>query len=348
MLADNVQSGSMTVVDGRPDISVIVPVFNERASLSELVERILEVASTSLSAHRVEVLLVDDGSRDGSWVELHRLAKAHATLRCFRLRRNFGKATALSLGAEMACGGIVVTLDADLQDDPIEIPRFLAKLDEGYDLVSGWKENRQDPSSKTMPSRFFNAVMRAISGVKLRDFNCGFKAARQQVYAEIPLYGELHRYIPLLADALGYRVGEIPVLHHSRRHGQSKYGFERYARGFLDLLTVLTITRFGQRPGHLFGGLGIVVGLLGFVALAHLTLVWFAGGEIGTRPLLLFGIMLELLSAQLLTLGMLAELILHRTRPRSALTLLAEATPPPAGWLKDGSAPGWPTGGSGH
>ncbi len=309
---------------GGVQISVIIPVLDEKATLAPLVQAIRDVAASRLCGVAVEIILVDDGSRDGSWAEMRRLAAADPDVRACRLRRNFGKAAALAVGFEMASGDILVTMDADLQDDPQELPRFVAKLDEGYDLVSGWKENRNDPLGKTLPSRFFNAVTRAITRLDLHDFNCGFKAARREVYRNISLYGELHRYIPVLADSLGYRVGEIPVQHHPRRHGVSKFGWERYARGFLDLLTVLTITRFGQRPGHLFGGLGILVGLVGFVTLAYLTMLWLAGETIGTRPLLLFGIMAELLSAQLLTLGMLAEMILHRTRQPSMLSLVAE------------------------
>ena len=308
-------------------VSVIVPVLDEEATLAPLVEALRGVAGAGLGGRAIEIVLIDDGSRDRSWTEMRRLAAAHDEVRCARLRRNFGKSAALAVGTEMARGEIVVTMDADLQDDPGELPRFLAKLDEGYDLVSGWKQNRDDPLGKTLPSRFFNAVTRRMTRLDLHDFNCGYKAARRRVYQDISLYGELHRYIPVLANSLGYRVTEIPVKHHARRHGVSKYGLERYARGFLDLLTVLTITRFGQRPGHLFGGLGILVGLVGFAALAYLTLLWLGGEAIGTRPLLLFGVMAELLSAQLLTLGMLAELILHRTRQGSMLSLVAETEP---------------------
>ncbi len=308
-------------------VSVIVPVLDEEATLAPLVEALRGVAGAGLGGRAIEIVLIDDGSRDRSWTEMRRLAAAHGEVRCARLRRNFGKSAALAVGTEMARGEIVVTMDADLQDDPEELPRFLAKLDEGYDLVSGWKQNRNDPLGKTLPSRFFNAVTRRMTRLDLHDFNCGYKAARRRVYQDISLYGELHRYIPVLANGLGYRVTEIPVKHHARRHGVSKYGLERYARGFLDLLTVLTITRFGQRPGHLFGGLGILVGLVGFAALAYLTLLWLGGEAIGTRPLLLFGVMAELLSAQLLTLGMLAELILHRTRQGSMLSLVAETEP---------------------
>ena len=309
-----------------PEISIIILAFNEEQTLEILIERILN-SFKQAQDKSFEIIFVDDGSTDSSWLILQSLAVRDSRVRGFRLRRNFGKAAALSLGASMANGNILITMDADLQDDPKEISRFLEKIKEGYDLVSGWKRNRRDPLSKTLPSKFFNTVTCLIGGLKLRDFNCGFKAARKEVYQNIPLYGELHRYIPLLAHDLGYRVGEIPVLHHYRAAGKSKYGLERYMRGFLDLLTVLTITRYGRRPGHLFGGLGIICGLVGFLILSYLTEVWFfTDNPIGDRPLLLLGIMLELLSAQLLSFGMLAELVLNRTQSQSTYSLVAAST----------------------
>ena len=206
-------------------------------------------------------------------------------------------------------------MDADLQDDPDEIPRFVEMLDAGYDLVSGWKKERLDPLSKTLPSRLFNRVTAAISGVQLHDFNCGFKAYRREIFDAVDLYGELHRYVPVLAHALGYRIAEIPVRHHARRFGKSKYGVARYLRGFLDLLTVVMLTRFAYRPGHLFGGLGAVFLLCGGAVLAYLTgLKIFAGESIGSRPLLLFGVLVVIVGLQLVLFGMLAELIISRTQ----------------------------------
>lgn len=309
-------------VDVHKKVSVIIPAMSEEATLPTLVERI-DAVFANLSSWSHEIILVDDGSTDDTWRVMVELASTNAAVRSFKLRRNFGKATALSLGVTRATGDVCVTMDADLQDDPKEIPRFLEQL-ENYDLVSGWKRRRHDPFSKTIPSKLFNLVTRVFSGVKLRDFNCGFKAARREVYAKISLYGELHRYIPVLANNLGYRIGEIPVEHHPRSLGQSKYGFDRYLRGFLDLLTILTITRYGRRPGHLFGGLGFVSGIVGFGILAYLTGIWILTPDpIGDRPLLLLGIMLEILSVQLLSLGMLAELVLHRTRSPSVDGLVA-------------------------
>jgi dolichol-phosphate mannosyltransferase len=306
-----------------PSISVLIPVFNEEQTLGELAGQITSVLDGL--GKSFEILFIDDGSTDPSWPVIRELSRGEARIKGLRMRRNFGKATALALASSKATGEIIITMDADLQDDPREIPHFLRKLEEGYDLVSGWKENRRDPVSKTLPSRFFNKITRMLTGIPLRDFNCGFKAARAEVYRNIALYGELHRYIPVLAHNQGYKIGEVAVLHHPRKAGQSKYGFERYARGFLDLLTVLLITRYGRRPGHLFGGIGIILGLAGSLALLYLGGLWvFGDAPIGNRPLLFLGILLVILSVQLLSLGLLAELILNRTDDRRLTPLVAE------------------------
>lgn len=312
--------------DGRdaPDLSIIVPLLDEEPTLRTLAERVGDACSSAGIDH--EIVFVDDGSTDGGWTTLERLAEERADVRCIRLRRNFGKAAALSAGVKASRGSRIMTMDADLQDDPAEIARFVAKLDEGYDLVTGWKKDRRDPLGKTLPSKFFNAVTRKLSGLDLHDFNCGFKAADRRVYESISLYGELHRYVPVLAANLGFRVAEIPVKHHPRAAGRSKYGLERYARGFLDLLTVLTISRYRTRPGHLFGGVGIGIGILGAVILAYLFGVWLLTDDpIGNRPLLLFGIMLEILSANLISLGMMSELITFRTHEHTSEDIVLDA-----------------------
>lgn len=261
-----------------------------------------------------EVVFVDDGSTDDSWKTIEGLTLDHPQVRGVRLRRNMGKAAALKVGVESSVGATVVTMDADLQDDAAELPRFLAELDAGADLVSGWKRDRKDPIGKRLPSKVFNGITGMVTGVKLHDHNCGFKAARREVYEQVPLYGELHRYVPVTAVSLGYRIDEIPVNHRPRTHGKSKYGFERYVRGFIDLLTVLMLTRYGRRPGHLFGGVGIMFGLVGFLILSYLTGVWFFTDQaIGTRPLLFLGILLEVVAVQLLSLGVLSELVQSRT-----------------------------------
>lgn len=314
---------------GQPcDVSVVVPVLNEHATLETLTKEI-ELAFQPRPAVTFEVIFVDDGSTDGSWTAIDQMADTHSFVRGKRLRRNFGKAAALSVGTSTSHGQILVTMDADLQDDPAELPALLDALDEDVDLVTGWKRDRRDPMSKRLPSRLFNFVTGLATGVRLHDHNCGFKAARREVYEQIPLYGELHRYIPAMAHNLGYRVTEIPVNHRPRVHGSSKYGFERYVRGLLDLFTVLMLTRYGRRPGHLFGGLGVVLGVVGFIILLYLTGVWvFTDQGIGTRPLLSLGVLLEVLAIQLVSLGMLSELVLHRTPSRPPESLVTDHVGP--------------------
>lgn len=306
-------SGSDPAVE---DVTVVVPVLNERASLSTLVDEI-DAAFGQRPDLVYAVVFVDDGSTDGTWEEIVKLSEAHRQVRGARLRRNFGKAAALAVGSDLARGQVVLTMDGDLQDDPAEIPRFLDAIEGGADLVSGWKRERRDPLAKRLPSKLFNRVTSAVCGLELRDHNCGFKAGHREIYQRVPLYGELHRFIPVMAHDLGYRVEEIEVHHRSRRHGRSKYGLERYARGLLDLFTVLVITRYGRRPGHFFGGLGLLFGVVGFAILAYLSGVWlFTDQPIGDRPLLLLGILLEVVAVQLVSIGILSELMLHRARPR--------------------------------
>jgi glycosyltransferase involved in cell wall biosynthesis len=236
------------------------------------------------------------------------------------LRRNFGKATALQAGFQIARGSVIITMDADLQDDPAEIPRFLAALEQGADLVSGWKRNRQDPITKTLPSKLFNFMTSFLTGIKLRDFNCGFKAYRREVVQSLDLYGELHRYIPVLAYANGFRIGEIAVTHHPRRFGKSKYSFERFLRGAFDLLTVLFLGNFKRRPLHLFGFIGISLFGLGFTIDAYLSLLWLTGTSwIGNRPLLIFGTLLIIVGVQVLIFGLLAEMVTAATYRRSEI-----------------------------
>ena len=297
------------------DLSFVIPVHNEEATLKLLFEKIKTVMfQTGIDSY--EIIFIDDGSRDNSWREITDLASQNRQLiKAIKMRRNFGKSAALSAGFRNAAGRIIFTLDADLQDDPAEIPKFLNHLELGFDLVSGWRKQRNDPLSKTLPSKLFNAVACLLTGVKMHDMNCGFKAYRREVLQSIKLYGELHRYIPALANNLGFKIGEVVVEHHPRKHGKSNYGWERYARGFIDLLTVLATTQYLHKPGHLFGGLGLCFGLVGAVSLSYLIGIWFlnlAGmhfGPIGNRPLLFFGILCTILSVQLISLGILAELM---------------------------------------
>jgi glycosyltransferase involved in cell wall biosynthesis len=295
-------------------ISIVVPVRDEERSIEPLYRELCDVLNEARDEW--EVVYVDDGSVDGTFAELVRLHDANANVRVVRLRKRLGKAAALDAGFAEAAGSVVVTIDGDLQDDPSEIPRLLAKLDEGFDLVSGWKTGRQDPLSRRIPSRIFNRVAGWVSGTRLHDMNCGLKAFRIEVARELSLYGELHRFIPLLATDRGFRVAEVPVNHRPRAHGRSRYGMERYVRGFLDLLTVAFMSRYRHRPLHLFGGLGLVIASVGFAVLSYLTALKLTGHAIGGRPLLVLGVLLMVVGIQLLSLGLISELITSHNAER--------------------------------
>ncbi|MFO1019953.1 MAG: glycosyltransferase family 2 protein [Planctomycetales bacterium] len=323
-------------------LSVIVPVLNEAPSLPQLAEEI----RTSCDQAKIpyEIIFVDDGSNDLSWQTIETLAKQSSHIRGLKFRRNFGKAAALSAGMQSAQGEILMCMDADLQDDPKEIPRFLEKLNEGVDVVNGWKERRLDPWHKVYPSKVFNRMVSRLTGLSLHDHNCGFKCFRREVGQEIRLYGELHRFIPVLAHARGFKVAEIPVHHRRREHGSSKYGFNRFLKGFLDLLTVKFLTGYGQRPQHLLGTLGVICFLFGTLGLAYLACLWMftnlitpiiglllgktlAGfGPIGNRPLLAYSVTGLLLGAQLLSLGFLAESIVARTSRDEEVYAISDRT----------------------
>jgi glycosyltransferase involved in cell wall biosynthesis len=304
-------------------ISVVVPVHDEERTVALLFEE-LQAALEPLG-QPWETVFVDDGSTDGSFATLTRLHSGHGNVRVVRLRRNFGKAAALAAGFAQAEGDGVVTIDAELQDDPAEIPRLLAKLDEGFDLVSGWKAHRRDPLSRRALSRVFNWVTGRVSGVRLHDLNCGLKAYRAEVVRGLRLYGELHRFIPVLAHYRGHRIAELPVNHRPREHGRSRYGLERYLRGFLDLLTVSFIGRYRYRPLHLFGGLGLALGTLGFAVLVYLTVVKLGGHAIGQRPLLILGVLLVVVGLQIFSLGLITELITSHHEERASERERAEA-----------------------
>ncbi len=290
------------------EISVVVPVMNEEANLPILYDE-LKTVLEQIAPGGYEIIFVDDGSTDGTFDVLSTLAAGDEPVTVIQFRRNFGKSAALSAGFDRAQGEIVITMDGDLQDDPAEIPRFLAKLGEGYDLVSGWKYPRLDPPSKTWPSRLFNLVTATVSGVHLHDFNCGFKAYRREVVESIALYGELHRFIPVLAHQKGFRVAEIKVHHRPRRFGRSKFGAKRLARGFFDFLTVILLGEYRWRPMHLFGWMGLIAGTLGFLINLYLAYLWFTGHRpIGTRPLLTLGVLLITVGVQFFTIGLLAEM----------------------------------------
>ena len=298
-------------------LSAVIPVYNEADSLVALHGELAAVALANCL--ELEILFVDDGSKDDSWKVIEKLATEDSRVRGIRFRRNFGKAAALSAGFSAAQGEFLLTLDADLQDDPQEIPNFLAKMGEGFDCVSGWKQVRHDPWHKVMPSRVFNWLVGALTGVKLHDHNCGFKCYRREIFDEVRIYGELHRFVPVLAAARGWKVGEIVVRHRARQFGQSKYGLSRILKGFLDLLTVYFLTGFSQRPQHLLGSMGIFSFLFGALGLAYLAEEWvrtrlfpLAGQtaiQLHDRPAVIYSVAALLLGAQFMSMGFLAELI---------------------------------------
>jgi dolichol-phosphate mannosyltransferase len=295
-------------------LSAVIPVYNEVESLRELHAEIEDVAREN--RYDLEIIFVDDGSTDGSWELIEELAAEDPRVQGIRFRRNFGKAAALSAGFQAARGELVFTLDADLQDDPHEMPQFLEEMKSGVDVVSGWKKIRHDPWHKVGPSRVFNWLVGALTGVKLHDHNCGFKCYRREIFDEIRLYGEMHRFVPVLAAARGYKVGEIVVHHRARKFGHSKYGFRRMIKGFLDLLTVYFLTGYGQRPQHLLGTLGLISFLLGGLGVLILTGWWFLSRMVSwleplhlhERAIFYYSMAAMLLGAQFVSVGFLAEL----------------------------------------
>ena len=297
-------------------VSVVVPLLNEADSLRQLFEEIDAAIAQLVIPGTAEIIFVDDGSTDGSLAILRGLYEVDDRVQVIQLRRNFGKSAALAAGFATARGEYIVTLDADLQDVPAEIPALLAPLlSDEADLVSGWKADRQDPLSKTLPSAVFNRVVRVVSGVPLHDFNCGFKAYRREVVEEVPLYGEMHRYIPVLAHFRGFKVAEVRVPHRARKYGYSKFGPARFIRGFFDLLTVVFLTQYTRRPLHLFGLIGLLTFGLGFVIDAYLAFLKLAFGEpIGHRPLLTLGVLLMIVGSQFVVFGLLGEMIAHHAR----------------------------------
>jgi dolichol-phosphate mannosyltransferase len=302
-------------------LSIVIPVFNEAESLETLAGELRQVAAAN--SYELDVIFVDDGSTDASWQVIERLASCDPHIRGIRFRRNFGKAAALNAGFAEARGELVMTLDADLQDDPHEIPRFLAEMEKNLDVVSGWKKVRYDPWHKVLPSRVFNWMVSWLTGVVLHDHNCGMKCYRREIFDEVQLYGELHRFVPVLAAARGYRAGEVVINHRPRTHGKSKYGWSRIFKGFLDLLTVKFLTGFGQRPQHVLGGTGLVSFLLGAAGLVYLAVYWIVARlypewgllPLHQRPAVLYSVGLLLLGGQLMSIGFLAELVIAYQRP---------------------------------
>ena len=293
-------------------MSIVIPAYEEAESLPELADRIRAACTEADLSFRAWI--IDDGSRDDTWEVVRSLHEDDERFVGLQFQRNYGKSAALSVGFERVRGDYVVTMDADLQDDPAEIPALLEMLEEGgYDLVSGWKKNRKDPPRKTLPSRFFNWVTRLSSGLPLHDFNCGLKIYRREVVKSVNVYGELHRYIPLLAKWAGYdRVAEKPVRHHPRKYGETKFGVDRFVKGFLDLITVVFLTRYAVRPMHFFGSLGTLTFGAGFLINLWLSIDKLVfGNPLGDRPLLLLGLLLILFGAQMFTTGLLGEMIIQ-------------------------------------
>ncbi len=293
----------------KPQLSIVIPLLNERESLYELYNSV-DMALGHL--YKFEIIFVDDGSNDGSWEIIRKLASEHSDVRGLKFRRNYGKSSALQKGFEQVRGDYIVTMDADLQDDPAEIPDMIAMLQNDYDLISGWKKKRHDPISKTIPSKLFNIGTSWVTGIRLHDFNCGLKAYRRDVIDSIYLYGEMHRYVPLLANWEGFgRIGEKVVNHHPRKYGHTKFGVSRGMKGFLDLMSLMFINKFVQRPMHFFGSIGSVSLLIGGGITLYLTLMrLFFHEYLTNRPLFLFGIMLLLLGVQFFSIGFLGELII--------------------------------------
>jgi glycosyltransferase involved in cell wall biosynthesis len=295
---------------GEVFLSLVIPVFNEEESLPHLWAKIYAVLEAEDWSY--EAIFVDDGSTDASFAVLKELSGRYRQIRALRFRRNYRKAAALAAGFKEARGQVIITMDADLQDDPEEIPRLLAEIDRDYDLVSGWKKKRHDPLNKTLPSRFFNRITSWVAGIRLHDFNCGLKAYRREVAVDaLPyLYGELYRFLPAIAHWAGYRVGEIPVAHHPRRFGHSKFGAKRLLNGFLDLLTVTFVVRFMTTPMHIFGSLGLLSTLCGSIVCAYIALLRYEHGNIQNRhPLLMLGVLLVIVGIQFFSTGFLGDMM---------------------------------------
>lgn len=295
-------------------ISIVIPAFNEEDSLRPLYIELKKVFN-GMKDYEFEVIIVDDGSTDDSLKVLNEIRREDSRFKIISFQKNYGKSAALSVGFKYATGDLIVTMDADLQDDPNEIPNLVKKIDEGYDLVSGWKKVRFDPFIKKYSSRLFNFVTSLLSGIKIHDFNCGLKIYRQEVTQSIKVYGEMHRYLPVLAHWNGFRVGEIVVKHHPRRYGKTKFGASRFLKGFLDLITILFTTRYLRRPLHFFGTIGFLLFLAGFAIDLYLAYEWaFHGKYLTNRPMLWLGILLILLGVQIIAIGLIGEMIAHHAQ----------------------------------
>lgn len=307
----------------KPDLSFIIPIRDEKPSLKQLIKEIETVCKKIKKTY--EIIFVDDGSLDGSFKLIKDLHLKNKNIKGIKLKRNFGKSTALSAGFQASFADVVITMDGDLQDNPIEIPRFLKKLDKGFDLVSGWKKKRIDPLTKTIPSIMFNFVTSKLTRVNIHDFNCGFKAYRREVVSSLQLHGELYRFIPVMAYQKGYRVTEITVKHRKRKYGKSKYGLSRLLSGFLDLITILFLTGYSSRPGHFFGTIGILFFIPGFLIGSYITYLRISTGGISYHyPLLFLGVLLMIMGIQFISIGLLAEMILGSKKQSNSEEIISE------------------------
>ena len=295
-------------------ISIVIPVFNEEKSLNDLFS---EISGVMQAFTNWEVIFIDDGSTDESFSILKNISRSNSMVKIISFYKNIGKSDALSAGFEKVDGDIIITMDADLQDDPKEIISMINKIEEGWDLVSGWKKNRQDPLSKRLPSKVFNFITSLLTGIKIHDFNCGLKAYRKKVIKSIDVYGGLHRYIPALAGRLGFSVTEIAVHHRERKYGTTKYGANRLYHGFFDLFTMLFTSKYINRPLHFFGMIGLFLFMIGFIICIYLTIGWFNGIWLGNRPILFLGILLLIIGIQFFSIGLLGELFIKSNMQRN-------------------------------
>jgi glycosyltransferase involved in cell wall biosynthesis len=301
----------VTEIDSKVKVSIVIPVYNEEQSINILYRKIENVFKKIQSGY--EIIYIDDGSTDFSFQKMEDISRIDRHIKIIKFRKNFGKSTALSAAFSCVRGSIIITMDGDLQDDPDEIPNFISKIEEGYDLVSGWKYPRNDPFTKTIPSLIFNKLTCLFTGVDLHDFNCGFKAYKRVVIKNIKLYGEMHRYIPALADWNGFKITEIKIKHHPRSSGKSKYGFSRLLKGLLDLITVKFLTNYASRPLHVFGVPGIISFLVGIIIGIYLVMLkYLENAQLSERPLLLLSILLIVIGFQFISMGLLAEMIAFR------------------------------------
>lgn len=302
------------------ELSIVIPLLNEKESLNELYQQIKNVVQQLQKSY--EIIFIDDGSSDGSEKVLFDLHERDKNVKIIQFRKNYGKSAALAEGFARVEGDFVITMDADLQDDPNEIPRLLQKLEEGYDLVSGWKKKRYDPLSKRLPSKFFNWFVSKVAGIRLHDFNCGLKIYRNEVVKTLKLYGQLHRFIPMLAHWQGFRVSEIPVQHHPRKYGESKFGVSRFTSGLFDLITIVFLSKFKKRPLHLFGGAGLISFMAGLLISLYLTFERiFTRTYLSNRPILFLGILLIIVGIQFVSIGLLGEMITETQTERNGLSI---------------------------